>query len=228
VEFLLKGRVAQVSPYLLITQDPKDWPKPDNRGEIDFSLFRVVDAIHLPRICEAISGQKLPAQLKNEYDRLRRLRNRALHSVGKLDFKPAELFAIVLRFYKFLFPTSSWFADRSKYLENSQQAVLDSPIWVQAQLAQEALRLIDSLDKTECLELLEFDKSRRRYLCPFCNSESGHFFGPPVYLTQFSIRGKKQTKLKCLLCDEPISSNENRAKTRTAEATLFGRRIRFV
>jgi hypothetical protein len=88
VEFLLKGRTAQVSPYLLIVEDPRDWPRPDNIGEIDFSHFRAVDAIHLPRICEAISGQKLPSQLRNEYDGLRGLRNRALHSVGKLDFKP--------------------------------------------------------------------------------------------------------------------------------------------
>ena len=60
VEFLLKGRIALVSPYLLIVQDPKHWPKPDDNREIDFSLFRAIDAIHLPRICEAVSDQNFP------------------------------------------------------------------------------------------------------------------------------------------------------------------------
>ena len=95
VEFLLKGRIALVSQYLLIVQDPKHWPKPDDNREIDFSLFRAIDAIHLPRICEAVSDQKFPSNFRNEYDRLRRLRNRVMHSVGKLDFDSGDLFWIM-------------------------------------------------------------------------------------------------------------------------------------
>lgn len=116
IEFILKGQVASVNPYLLIIQDPKDWPKSDKEGNIDFGLFRTVDAIHLPRMCEAISGKEFPAEIKKEYERLRGLRNRIIHSVAKLSFNPAEVFSIILRFQNFAFP---WSKVRSAYLERT-------------------------------------------------------------------------------------------------------------
>ncbi len=204
IEFLLKGRIALISPYLLIVQEPRDWPRPDENGNLDFSQFRTIDAIHLPKICEAVSEEKFPSALRNEYDRLRSLRNRVMHSVGKIDLEVAHLFSIVLRFYKFLFPSASWFVSRRRHLENSQDSVLYSSDWVESQLIREAVRLIDSLSPAACKELLGFDKSRRRYLCPYCDHESTSLYGPRAYFCQFPSREKNQAQLKCLLCPDPI------------------------
>jgi hypothetical protein len=74
IEFVLKGQVAAVSPYLLIVQDPKDWPKTDKDGNVDFGLFRTMDAIHLPRICEAVSGKQFPLDIKEEVRTFERIK----------------------------------------------------------------------------------------------------------------------------------------------------------
>jgi hypothetical protein len=205
MEFILKGQIASVSPYLLIIQDPKEWPKPDRGGNIDFGLFRTVDAIHLPRMCEAVSGKEFPFEIKKEYERLRWLRNRIIHSVSKVDFNPAEVFSIILRFQNFAFAGSSWFTARAAYLEKTGHSTLYSADWVHFAVVQEAIILIDCLSNQECRKLLGFDKRRRRYLCPWCSHESEQFFGPPTYLCQFPNRDSKQTQLKCLVCAEPIT-----------------------
>jgi hypothetical protein len=61
-EFLLKGRIASVSPYFLISNDLKDWPKPDTSNTIEFSRFKTVDAVQLTKICDAVSPYRLPTE----------------------------------------------------------------------------------------------------------------------------------------------------------------------
>ena len=205
IEFVLKGQVAAVSPYLLIDQDPKDWPKIGKDRNIDFGLFRTVDAIHLPRLCEAVSGKQVPIEIKEEYERLRGLRNRIIHSVSKLDLNAAEVFSIILRFHNFAFPKTSWFKARAAYLEKTAHSTLYSADWVDFAVIQEAINLINCLSNQECINLLELDKRRRRYRCPICSHESENYFGPPAYICQFPSRAPKQTQLKCLICAEPIT-----------------------
>ena len=46
-ELGLNGKLAAVSPYLLISQDASRWP--GGSGPVSFSSFRTVDAVDLPR-----------------------------------------------------------------------------------------------------------------------------------------------------------------------------------
>jgi hypothetical protein len=59
-EFALKSRIAAVSPYLLLTRDVRDWPKGSDTGNTPFSQFRTIDAGDLPRLCNIVSGSRLP------------------------------------------------------------------------------------------------------------------------------------------------------------------------
>jgi hypothetical protein len=43
-EFLLKGKIAAVSPLLLISGDPKDWPGGCDKNDIPFADFKTIDA----------------------------------------------------------------------------------------------------------------------------------------------------------------------------------------
>ena len=43
-EFLLKGRIASVSPYLLIGSSPRDWPRNCSKVDTPFAEFRTIDA----------------------------------------------------------------------------------------------------------------------------------------------------------------------------------------
>src|SRR3954451_10524932 len=40
IELFLKAKIAQTSPYLLITGDPQTWPKLSSVGQVSFSEFR--------------------------------------------------------------------------------------------------------------------------------------------------------------------------------------------
>jgi hypothetical protein len=199
LEFLLKGRIAAISPYLLIQNDPRDWPKPNGRNTIEFSRFKTLDAVHLPKICTAVSPEELPPGLSAHYDYLRKARNTVMHSVGSSGITGPELFALVLKSYKFLFPDSSWFKEREIYLERDEQTVLFSE-GVHFRLVQEGLHAIDSLSDSDCWTLIGLDKTKTRYLCPSCNSESSHYSGEDAFLCQFSKDASRQDLLKCCIC----------------------------
>ena len=50
VEFYIKGRIVDVSPYLLIPGNPQSWPKGCNKSDIEFSAFRTLDAQDLIKV----------------------------------------------------------------------------------------------------------------------------------------------------------------------------------
>jgi hypothetical protein len=200
LEFLLKGRIAAISPYLLIQNDPRDWPKPDGRNTIEFSRFKTLDAVHLPKICTAVSSEELPTEMSVHYDYLRKARNTVMHSVGGSAITGSELFALVLKSYKLLFPESSWFKERKRHLQNDEHSILFSSDSVYFRLIQEGLDAIDSLSDNDCLSLIGLDKAKTRYLCPSCDSESSHYIGKDAFLCQFSKDGLGQDLLKCCVC----------------------------
>jgi hypothetical protein len=50
MEMALKGRIASISPFLLISRDPKDWPKGVDTDAVPFSEFRTLDAADLVKL----------------------------------------------------------------------------------------------------------------------------------------------------------------------------------
>ena len=45
VEFILKGKIAEISPYLLLAEGPSKWPSPYGDCKPNFSEFKTVDAL---------------------------------------------------------------------------------------------------------------------------------------------------------------------------------------
>lgn len=50
MEMALKGRIALISPFLLIPRDPRDWPKGVENHGVPFSEFRMLDAADLFKV----------------------------------------------------------------------------------------------------------------------------------------------------------------------------------
>jgi len=155
-EFLLTAKIAAVSPYLLIANDPRDWPKGNKTDNtIDFSHFRTLDAIHLPRICDAVFQDRLQAEFHKHYEDLRGQRNSVMHLTGRSPVQGLEIYKIILKSFKYLSPTEShsWFQERKRYSESDEHSVLgsDDSQWA---IIREALRLIDYLGPAECIDLL--------------------------------------------------------------------------
>src|SRR5581483_8957747 len=88
MEMALKGRIAGISPFLLISRDPKDWPKGVETGAVPFSEFRTIDAADLMKVHNAVSREQLGEDFRMFWDNVRRDRNKILHSVSPRSFDP--------------------------------------------------------------------------------------------------------------------------------------------
>jgi hypothetical protein len=93
MEMALKGRIASVSPFLLISRDPKDWPKGVDTDAVPFSEFRTLDAADLLKVHNVFFAVPLDEHFRTFWDNVRRDRNKIMHSVSSKSFDPATLAA---------------------------------------------------------------------------------------------------------------------------------------
>ncbi|MBJ6750742.1 hypothetical protein [Geomonas anaerohicana] len=70
-EFLLKGKIVEVSPFLLIAGDPRSWPKGCDKNHVQFADFRSVDAQDLIRVVNTVAHERLDDKLVTSIDELR-------------------------------------------------------------------------------------------------------------------------------------------------------------
>lgn len=117
VEFMLKGKIAAVSPYLLLADPPQKWPSPYDGLAVDFSSFRTIDAQDLVRVHDTFSPTHFDTVFVKRFNELREKRNRLMHSVDKtLVVHIKEVVDSLLYMHKALFPGESWAAVRRSFL----------------------------------------------------------------------------------------------------------------
>jgi hypothetical protein len=180
---------------------PGSGRKADSSNKIEFSQFKTIDAIHLPKVLNAVSAQKLSERFQTHYDDLRNLRNRLMHSVGRAPIEGPDFYRIVLRSFKYLEPGRPWLKERQAYLERNEDAVLYSGDAGDYVLIKEAVRVIESLKPSDCVDLLGFDRRKRRYLCPSCEATLSSFEDEGAYLCQLSEDDPNHISIRCYLCE---------------------------
>ena len=80
-EFLLKGKIIAVSPYLLINGTPRDWPKGCTKADTPFAKFYSIDAQDLVRVHDTVANNRLPENIVTLFEDMRTLRNSIMHTV---------------------------------------------------------------------------------------------------------------------------------------------------
>jgi hypothetical protein len=96
-EFLLKGHIATVSPYLLILGDPSNYPSKSHERNIRFSEFKTIDAQDLVKVYNTVSTDRLPDNFRQRFEDLRSKRNIIMHTVDpELYIKTKDLFVEIL------------------------------------------------------------------------------------------------------------------------------------
>ena len=202
IELLLKGKIAEVSPYLLLAGSPREWPSGCTENNIPFADFRTIDAHELIRAHDAVTTEKLSQSFKNEFERLRRLRNIIFHGVAKKNRPTAEdVFQVILEAAQNLVQSKTWIKIRRNYLENTPESIAYSPDHVEAQIIIEVENIIKILKPAEAKRLLGFNKKHRGYICYECAINSGdHSLQPKI--AQLSPNSPDSTELYCLVCDK--------------------------
>jgi hypothetical protein len=202
-EFGIKGLIAAVSPYLLITRDPRDWPRRCDREALTFADFRTADAADLIKIHDTVSGTRLPAALVALYDQVRKQRNVIMHHgyVGQ-QLDVADVFLKAVQTYNLLFADGeSWPETRRAYLESDaiSEALYLNDSW--DALLDEFDRVVELLKPAQLRALFGFDKRARRYVCPNCMNRTEQL-DRIVSLAQLRPNSPDSTEVYCFVCEE--------------------------
>lgn len=204
VEFILKGKIAEISPYLLISDPPARWPTPYEGSVIDFSDFRTVDAQDLVRILDTFSQTQYSAEFVAKFHALRERRNAIMHSVGNdVTVGVSEVIDAILYMHKAFFPNENWATVRLEFLEKSPDSELGSGDYATNGVCREFSIVNEMLSRAQILSFMGIDKKQRTYLCPNChdnaNKDADDF---KFKLAALRPKGPASTKLYCPVCNE--------------------------
>ena len=201
-EFGLKGLIAEVSPYLLIRADVRDWPRQCDRRNVDFSEFYTVDANDLIKLHDTVAPSRLDPAFVRLFNEVRRKRNAIVHGVRKsAELRPKDIFKHVLETFHFLHPSKSWFHQRLSYHCDDPLSLAYSEDLSRDLIIEEFSWLTKLLGRKECRDHLNFNKGQRAYLCPECSSETSEKRNL-AYTAQLQPNDPESTLVRCSICLE--------------------------
>lgn len=203
VEFILKGRIAEISPYLLIADDPSKWPSPYKGVPINFSDFKTIDAQDLIRVIDTFSDRPLDKEFCEQFKALKKKRNRIMHSVDKcLAVSFTEVIESILFMHKSLFPEDSWPSVRLSFIKSAPDSKLydDNGSSIN-QICKEMYFVIDLMSPSQVKKYFKIDKKQRRYFCPECMNSADSHKDFDYKLAVLKPKGSESEQLYCPICD---------------------------
>jgi hypothetical protein len=201
-EFHIKGRISEVSAFLLIANSAREWPKAEADGNISFSKFRTVDAQDLVRLHDSCTNAPLDHDFKQRLELLRVRRNSIMHTVDK-EIKPkvTELIETILRIHKSLIG-GSWIEFRRHGLEESSTTKIFTSDWAEVRLVQEIKAIQNVLSTAVLREHFPFLTGQRTYICPTCTWGTCRDFGIEARFATLKPNTPDSTSVWCPVCNE--------------------------
>ncbi len=218
-EFLLKGKIAQISPFLLINIDPSSLPKDSGNKDLSFGDFKTIDAQYLIRIHDIVSSVKITDKFKQEFNSMRVKRNSIMHTVTKdLLITVNEVLVSILEISNELIAPLNWMKIRREHLVNSPTYILSDLIpyidepsegYLVQQLSDEISNVTSILGSSLVERYFGFKKNVRKYICPKCMDEKStmSFFELDLcdehnFLAFLKPNKPNSTGIYCSLCNE--------------------------
>jgi hypothetical protein len=202
VEFVLKGKIAEVSPYLLLAEGSAKWPTPYDRHAIPFSAFKTVDAQDLVRLHDTVRDPQLAKEFVEKFTALRLKRNTISHSVDKnLQIHTTEVIDAILFMYKALFPSENWAKTRTTFIKRDPLATLSGGEYSINYACREMDTVFELLSPAAVERYFGIPRKQRRYLCPVCYYEASHDDDREYKLAVLRPKSATATALFCPICD---------------------------
>ena len=203
IEICLKGRISEISPFLLVYGYPKELPKWRANRDLYFADLRTIDAQDLIQVYNTFSDDPLPEDFITAFDRLRRKRNALMHTIDKrIDVSIGEVFISILDAFSSLFPRQSWIDVRNKYLQNAPGShIYDN--FLDFEIVWELTLLAKLLPASTLKKHFGFNKRQRKYICPICHaiSEDNELYPETA---QLKPNNPKSETLHCFICKTDI------------------------
>ena len=215
-ELLLKGHIATVDPYLLISSNLAIYSEVTDGCDIRFSDLKTIDARELIKVYNTVSDVPLPEDFQRRFEALRSKRNIVMHSVNLNSYiRLTDLLVQVLEVFYHLASPGSWLDTRKSFIENMPGSLLWEPEairqfdYIKDILATEVDLVFNFLQPSEVRKHFGFEKKQRRYVCPYCYGTSfrecysrGGSDEHIPRLAQLSPNEPGSVSVYCLVCSE--------------------------
>lgn len=212
IEFLIKGRICEVSPFLLIADPPAKWPVQHEGESVEFSKFRTIDAQDLIKVHDTCSPIQFDTNFVNKFNDLRKSRNTIMHSVStSLDVQFREVIEALLHMHNSLLPNEAWAKVRKKALKSSPHATLESKCYISNEINRELSIIIEMLQPSKVRQYFKINKNSRAYLCPECYYQANLDADDFEYKNARLLSKEKKCKaVYCPVCDLEYSVSRNK------------------
>lgn len=225
MELALKARIAQVSPYLLLSRDPKSWPGGADTGPVPFSDFHTLDAADLVKVHNTVVAAPLGDDFRQFFDDVRRERNALMHSVPRRSYEASNLVRMLLRAVEYLYGPEPWTKQlllheihtTKAYVGNTSEGAEYNAVMRQVDAA---IRVLTTADARH---FFGFDKRRRAYICPSCRGNADrHLTEDWEHLAQLRSKEKDETRLWCAVCRQEQGVERARCRMPDCRGNVVG------
>ena len=176
VEFYIKSRIVEISPYLLLSGNVSNWPSGCNKHDLPFSEFRTVDAQDLIKLHDAVCDNKFSDKFIQWYNQMRVSRNKVMHTVNhSYSIEPETLLESIFFTYNYFSKGESWIKSRIKCIDNSpsntikfirdEEGHVGNVLFI---AHSEASAVIKILSPSKVLEYFSYKKKEMSVDCPQC------------------------------------------------------------
>lgn len=200
MELGLKGRIARVSPYLLLG-DPADWSPKAAKGATSFGELPSLEASKLVAVHNSVVDPPLDPSFNTFWTAVRKDRNRIMHSAPRVTFTAGEVTRTILMAANALFAETSW-VDRLFAMEGeSKFAIFGLDDHVYSAVVGQVACAIEFLTPAEAIDLFGFNPRQHAYLCPACFEATPYDYAVDLpKLAQFAAKVPGETELSCVVC----------------------------
>jgi len=202
VDFVLKGKIAEISPYLLIADAPFKWPSLSKKGPINFSDFRTIDAQDLIHVINTFSDKPLDEGFRVQFEGIKKKRNSIMHSVDKrLAVSVTEVIESILFMHEALFVEESWPSVRRAFIESAPDSKLYGNDFSINQICREMSLAIDLLKPAKVKKYFKNEEKQRRYFCPECKYSEESHDDFDYKLAVLQPKSPESKELYCPICE---------------------------
>lgn len=172
-EFLLKSKICEISPWLLISRNAPEWPKKSDSTDVPFGQFRTIDAQDLIKVHDTFATTRLKAEFRTTFENLRKQRNSIMHTVDKnLRLSAGGILESILLVAESLLGEKKWIETRRSYLRRdrwSQLSKESTSDYTDYQIVTEVDCALTMLNKAQLKRFFGFNTRLRTYICPYCS-----------------------------------------------------------
>lgn len=196
-EFLLKARIVEISPFLLL-DGPSGWAKRAMQEDTDFSEFKTLDARLLVQVHDTVCAQRLPESFRQQFDRLRTRRNAVTHGLPtKITLAAEDILKEILEISAVLVGCASWPKIRREHELRQRATWSDYHGSIPRCLMDELARALTFLTPEESERYFGI-AAEERFICMPCHQIDLRP-DPPIKL---ALRNACGNAVTCVVCGE--------------------------